>query len=335
VNLAANPELKQQPTATMSWFKRKQSNRRLQARHVLDVKLRSNRVRAARLRFAGLLLSFLFGTVFVLFAIWRGGEWLLDRLIFQNEALAVQTIEVQTDGVIAIEHLRRWAMVKTGQNILALDLAKVRRDLELVPWIQSAAVERIPPNTIRIRVSEREPIAQVVLPRLLADGSYDPGIFYLDEHGVVTTPIDPRVRSVPAITNLHLPFITGVQANELRLGRPVESPQVRAALELIAAFENSAMAQVVELDRINISVPEVLQLYTTQNAEVTFSLSQFDVQLNRWWLIHDHWNQFGKAISTLDLSISNYLPMHFVDVDSLPPAPPKAPKPQRNRKKNV
>jgi cell division septal protein FtsQ len=319
----------------MSWFNQKQGNRRLQRRQVLDVKLRANRLRSARLRFAGLLLSFVFGAVFILFAVWRGGEWLLDRLIFENDALAIRSIEVQTDGVIAAEHLRRWAMVRPGQNLLALDLAKVRRDLELVPWIQSAAVERIPPHTIRIRVSEREPIAQVVLPRLLADGSYDPGIYYLDEHGVVISPIDPQYRSVPPITNLHMPFITGVQANELRLGRQMESPQVRAALELIAAFENSIMAKTVELHRINISIPEVLQVYTTQNAEITFSLSQFEVQLNRWWLIHDHWNQFGKAISALDLSISNYLPMHFVDMHSLPPAPPKAPKPQRNRKRNV
>src|SRR5690606_28114587 len=98
--------------------------------------------RAARLRFAGLGLSVSFALVVILFVLWRGGEWVLNQLVYENEIFAIQKIEVQTDGVIAPEHFRRWSMVKPGQNLLALDLMRVKRDLELVPLIQSATVER-------------------------------------------------------------------------------------------------------------------------------------------------------------------------------------------------
>ena len=51
--------------------------------------------------------------------------------------------DVQTDGVIAPDQLRRWARVKPGENLFALDLARVKRDLELVPLIESVSVERV------------------------------------------------------------------------------------------------------------------------------------------------------------------------------------------------
>ena len=36
---------------------------------------------------------------------------------------AIQRIDVQTDGVIAPDQLRRWSGVKPGENLIALDLA--------------------------------------------------------------------------------------------------------------------------------------------------------------------------------------------------------------------
>src|SRR4051812_28028837 len=115
------------------WFKRKQKNRRFDRPKLLDVKLRSSQTRAARFRLAGLGLSISFALIVILFVLWRGGEWVLNVLIYENEAFAIQQIEVQTDGVIASENFRRWSTVKPGQNLLALDLMRVKRDLELVP----------------------------------------------------------------------------------------------------------------------------------------------------------------------------------------------------------
>src|SRR6266545_1182633 len=125
------------------WFSRRQKNRRLSRGHVLDVKLRSDQVRAARLRLGALTVGVLFGTVLGLYLLWLAGAWVLDTLVYENRAFAIEQIDVQTDGVISTDQLRRWAGVKDGQNLLALDLARVKRDLELVPLIQSAAVERV------------------------------------------------------------------------------------------------------------------------------------------------------------------------------------------------
>ncbi len=318
------------------WFKRKQKNRRFDRPQLLDVKLRSSQTRAARFRLAGLGLSISFALVFVLFVLWRGGEWVLNALVYENEAFAIQQIEVQSDGVIAPEHFRRWAMVKPGQNLLALDLMRVKRDLELVPFIKSAAVERLLPRTLRLRITEREPVAQVITMQSRPQGGYDPIVYHLDESGFVILPLDPRLRAAPpTMQNDSLPIVSGVSMNDLRSGRRVESGQVRAALNLISEFDYSPMAGLAELQRINVSTPEILEVSTSHGSQIIFSLNSFEPQLNRWRLIYDQYQKLGKSIATLDLSIANNVPLRFVEANPVPPIRAKTVKPSKTKRKNV
>src|SRR5215212_392304 len=103
------------------WFNRKQKNRRLGRVQVLDVKLRSSQVRAARMRLAAIAVGLCFGTVFTIYLVWRTGSWALDRLVYENKSFAIMQVDIQTDGVISPDQLRRWSGVKYGENLLALD----------------------------------------------------------------------------------------------------------------------------------------------------------------------------------------------------------------------
>ena len=132
------------------WFKRRPKNRRIGRDQVLDVKLRSSQVRAARTRRFALTMGGIFAVVFSLYMAYRIGDWSLNRLVYENKAFSLDELDVQTDGVISADQLRRWAGVKFEDNLLALDLARVKRDLELVPLVQSASVERILPLTFDI-----------------------------------------------------------------------------------------------------------------------------------------------------------------------------------------
>ena len=90
---------------------------------MLDVKLRSDQVRATRTRMATIAVCILFGTILGLALLWCAGAWALDKFIYENSTFAIQNVEVQTDGVIAPEQLRKWSGVKSGANLIALDLA--------------------------------------------------------------------------------------------------------------------------------------------------------------------------------------------------------------------
>jgi len=318
------------------WFNRKAKNKRNNRGHVLDVKLHSDQVRASRVRLAALACGTLFGTLFGLYLLWRIGAWTLDRLVYENPAFAIRQIEVRTDGVIAPEQLRRWAGVKPGDNLFALDLADVKRNLELVPLVASVSIERILPHTLRLDVSEREPIAQINVPRRNDHGGIEPVVFQLDPEGCVLVPLDPRQRAAPAGQfDDALPVVTGVNSQELQPGRRIESPQVQAAMRLITEFACSPMAGLVDLHRIHVGAPGVLIVTTEQGSEVTFGLRDLERQLRRWRQIHDLSQQQRKAIASLDLAVTNNIPARLVEASLFPGPPAKAPKNLRTRKKHV
>jgi cell division septal protein FtsQ len=320
----------------MPWFKRKQRNRRFGEReYLLDVKLRTKQGRLHRFRILGLGLGFVFSVCVLGLVLWRGGHWLLERLIYQNEAFAIQQIEVQTDGVLTSDAIRRWALVRNGENLMALDLMRVKRDLELQPPIQFVAVERILPHTLKLVVNEREPIAQTIVLQAGPGGAAEQAIYDFDQDGYTMKPLDPHWRVSPPPANERLPILVGIAANEVQLGRQTESPQIRAALSLLAEFEHSRMTGLVEMQRINVATPEILQVTTSQGAQITFSLNQFDIQLRRWRIIYDQYQKWGKAIVSLDLSISNNLPVRWVAANGVPPLPAQITQPPRTRKKHV
>lgn len=297
--------------------------------------MRSSVAAAARTRMIAGALGVTFATIIGLYALWSGGEWALNRLVYENKAFAIQEIDISTDGVISPDQLRRWCGVKTGRNLLALDLARVQRDLELVPMVKSVSLERILPGTLRIRVSEREPIAQINVPRPKGD-AFEWMVYQVDAEGFVMIPLDPRQRAVP----LHgrsedLPIISGINLSELQPGRRIESPQMDAALKLVQDFSSSPMASLVELKRIDVSMPQVLLLTTGQGSEITFALNDFDRQLRRWQQVHQECRRYQRNIATLDLAVSENTPLRMQEATVLPPQAPRTVQPPRSRKKHV
>lgn len=319
----------------MSLLRRKQKNRRLSRMHLLDVKLRSDRVRQSRVRLAAITFGVLFATLFGLYLAWRGGEWALDRLVYENRAFAIREIQVQSDGVIAPEQLRRWARVKVGENLFALDIARVRRDLEMVPMLASASVMRIPPKTLRILVREREPVAQVKVLRRGIEGARVTGVYLVDAEGFVMLPLDPHLhtrRLAPGDDSL--PELTGIKSGELQLGRRLNPPQITAALRLIVAFAYSPMAGLVDLRSVDVTASDVLVVTTAQKCEVTFGLEDVDQQLRRWRGIHDLGQRLNRNVASIDLAVSNNVPVRWLEATVTPP-PAKAPPTSRPRKRHV
>ena len=317
-------------------FRRKNKNRRFEQARILDVKLSSNHVRSARLRVLGLALSMACGALVVIVVLWRGGEWLLDRLIYDNSAFAIAHFDLKTDGVMSEEYLRNCAGVKRGANLFVVDLNQVRRNLELVPWIKSAAVERILPDTLKLRLTERTPVAQFIAWQTQPNGGVLKVTNHFDAAGFVMLPLNRQFRAASAPVVDQFPEITGPAVTDIRPGRLVENLQVRAALRLIEEFDRSPMSGVVDIARIDVSMSEVLQLYTSQGAEATLPLDNFAQRLNRWRLAWDHARDRGRFMAAIDLSISKNVPTRQVDASSVnPPPPQKKSKPSQTPRRHV
>ncbi|HKI69157.1 MAG TPA: hypothetical protein VKA67_06180, partial [Verrucomicrobiae bacterium] len=95
--------------------------------------------------------------------------------------------------------------------------------------------------------------------------------------------------------------------------------QLQAALNLISAFQCSPMAGLVNLQRVDVSSPEVLVAMTDQGSQITFSTQNLDQQLRRWREIYDLGQRMNRAIATLNLAVSNNIPARWMEASSLPP----------------
>jgi hypothetical protein len=215
-------------------------------------------------------------------------------------------------------------------------LGRVKRNLEMVPALASVTVERVLPKTLRIRVSEREPILQVSVPRFNAQGQMEATIFHIGTDGVVMQPLDPRQRVKPFLQpDEALPLLSGLKLMDLQPGQPITSPAAQAALKLALEFGFSPMAGLVDLKRIDVSTPDEIVVTTAQGSEVTFGLDNVDHQLRRWREIHDLGVRTRRNVASIDLAVSNNVPVRWLEAKVVPP-PAKLPKtPRTNRKRNV
>ena len=71
---------------------------------------------------------------------WLGGGFALDRLVYENESFAVTEMDYRTDGIISENQLQNWGGVRLGDNLLSLDLLRIKRNIELTPRVKMASV---------------------------------------------------------------------------------------------------------------------------------------------------------------------------------------------------
>lgn len=315
------------------WFRRKSRNRKNDRENVLEVKMRSRTARSARVRVITAAVAIVGGTALGLLVIWHAYQIALQHLVYRNDAYAIRRLELRHQGRLRPEQIRRWAGVQPGQNLLALDLDHIQRDLELVPWIERAEVEAQRPDLLRISVWEREPVAQVVVWRFnFADRRAWPETNLVDASGFVMPPLRPDwIRPGVAADFAHLTRLTGFDTGDVVPGQRLVHPQVLPALELIGAYEDSTMYSLVDLDSIDVSSAAILRGALKRGPQLVFATNSFPRQMRRWRSIHDLATQAGRELAWLDLSVTNNLPARWADSTNAPANPPvvRPPTPRR------
>ena len=300
----------------------KSRNRRRRRQKVLDVRLSVDKRRRAQVKMASKIAGIVLALALLFIGAWRGGAWLLRVAFYENEAFAVKTIDIKTDGIIGTIQLCNWTGVNKGDNLLELDLVSVKRELERNPHVKYAAVDRVLPRTLRLRVAERKPVAQVMLYRRKADGGFKRATYQLDADGFVTQPLSGETARKQRVW---LPLLTGLDSQELLPGRTVNHEQVRSALKLIRLFGQSPMVGLATLQQIDVSAPQTLRVRTWQGSQVTMGLRGLDRQLLRWRLILDYGKQHRRVPASIDLSIRNNLPVRWHELPQVGTSvPPKS-----------
>jgi len=145
------------------------------------------------------------------------GSLLVYRHTQGDARFAVKTIEIA--GTTHTPHAAIDAITHQyiGANLFRIDIARLQADLRRLGWVKRIEAEKKLPDTLRIRIVEREPVALAALGGRIA---------YVDEDGVAFAELSPSVgdTDLPLITNAAGPDLARCVA--LVRGLRAHDPQI-------------------------------------------------------------------------------------------------------------
>lgn len=129
-----------------------------------------------------------------------GGAWVMGNAyasVMASERLKVGRVEVRGSRFLSEGEVRELIGPAVGENILALDIDGLTSRLRASPWVAHAMVARTLPDTLRVEIQERVPLALAEVERLyLMDGEGT----LIDIYGPRTAGFDlPIVRGLRGI----------------------------------------------------------------------------------------------------------------------------------------
>ncbi len=220
------------------------------------------------------------------------GGWLFAR----NPRFTIKPggLDLQSTGRLQPAHLRDYAHLSEGMNLFALNLAEVRRSLLTVPLIKSASVERVLPDTLRVRVSERTPVA-----RLSAGAGFQ---FAVDREGVVLG---------PSSRGPNLPLLTGVHEPGLSPGTHILAAPFQDALEALDYCESAGLGRHFRLSEIAVDAEDHLDLRLTTGTRVLLGRVNLKWRLDNLVVILQEATRRGRSVVSVDLTVDSNFPVVY------------------------
>ena len=285
--------------------KRLSSFRQRRQQHLLDVKVRSRKAVAHRNRRVLVVFSKLALLVALISGIYVGGRYAAKRFFLDNPDYKLSEIEVQTDGTLQRDQILSVADLHEGENIFRVNLARVHDRLQDLPQVDELEVVRKLPGEIDIRIVERKPIAWITSEKQIADPFASDAAFLIDARGVLMK----EKKLLPEY--LGLPVILGAGSESLEAGKTVESPETKAALELLRLSSRSFMQTRFQIREIDVSKGYCLLVTDKNHSKVTFGFDNLDTQLQRLEQFLIYSDDAHREMATVNLLVQRNIPVTF------------------------
>lgn len=153
-------------------------------------------------------------------------------LFFRSSAFTVQHVNVLGLKLCQESDILKLASGVQGQNLFLFDQEALKHKITLHPLVQNAQFQRKLPQTLVITVTERTPIALVVVPK---------GVLEVDAEGIFLR----RLESWP---KNDYPVLTGIDLKEtVGPGQSLANPSLTSGLNLLGQASPELLAQIGEL----------------------------------------------------------------------------------------
>jgi cell division protein FtsQ len=176
--------------------------------------------------------------------------------------------------------------IRHNVNIFAVPLEERRKQLEAIPWVESASVMRLLPNRIAIHIQERTPVAFVQI---------GPKISLIDAQGVVMGM--PATRQ----TRYSFPVIRGIAETEPLSSR---AAAMKIYSRLVRELDSEGANYSRQLSEVDLSDPENVKVTANDTGgAIMISLGSSEF-LSRFKLYVGHvgeWRQQFQNLQSVDL----------------------------------
>ncbi len=172
-------------------------------------------------------------------------------LLYSPQVLLLKPEQIELSGnhIVSREAVLQPFARDRHRSVLRIPLEERRAELEQLPWVESASIQRILPNRIRVELTERTPIA------FLRDGSE---LDLIDAHGVIL--------DRPEGENLQFPIVTGLPDGMPREEREQRMQTYQEFLRDVDVVRSGSSDHVSEVDLSN---PKDLRVVMTGLASAT------------------------------------------------------------------
>lgn len=288
------------------WFRKSKSDDRMNRRRgsprdpILMVNARASGKSRDRVHKIGAIVVLLVAAAGTVWAAVSGagllGEWLFAR----NEKFTIRRLDLQSNGRLQASHLREYAQVEEGMNLFALDIARMRQDLESVPLIRTAEIRRDLPDRLVVRVTERTALARI------AEGAAGYSLA-VDRDGYVLG---------PSAGKQNLPLISGLTERGLAPGSMIREMAVLDAINALEICDSTKLGAIVKIHTIDVRKPEYLDVRLASGARVQLGRDQLRMRLDKLAEMIRTSAEIGQEIVTADLTVDRNFPAEYRKQDS-------------------
>ena len=165
-------------------------------------------------------------------AAWTAGRFLL----YGRQMLLTRPEQIEVNGnhIVSREAVLQQFVRDRGRSVLRVPLDARRSALEEISWVESATVQRILPNRLRVNLTERTPTA------FLRNGTE---LALIDVHGVIL--------DRPRGEDLQFPIVTGLSENMPREERGKRMQAYQEFMTDIDLVRSGSSDRVSEVDLAN------------------------------------------------------------------------------------
>jgi cell division protein FtsQ len=236
------------------------------------------------------------------FVVYFTGQKVIETAFVQNNRFALNNVDVEIKGALRKSDVIRWSGLHKGENLLNINLTQVSENIKRIPYVEDIRIERQMPDTIRIRVIERQPIACLIPKTKNAVSSQQ--VYYLDGQGIVMKPkAGEKIKA--------LPILIGVDIDSVIEGVVIDDQNVQGALRLIRLCDLHFLKDDLALTYIDVQKNGALTVLTQQQSRIRFRNDVLEQQIERLQFINNYAKDNRKMVQVVDLTPEKNVPVKF------------------------